>query len=361
MNTDVLTRVRYFDKQFLRATDFSDEQAYHLAIHRRHAITHHTPGILIGLDLQAEDGVAFVAPGIAIDGYGRELVLSKSPILPERFRQLDATQLEVWLFYQRELNGSSAGNDCGPLENNRLTESARIELSAKGAIQPRVGNPNLETPDDPSLTWPVFLGLVTYDAAATDPKDKFTFSLDGRNYAGAVAGTIHHPKEDVKVTLDGEDAIFTVTVGKADPRLEIRADQTNMVRGDTTVEGNLRLNGGALQFPSPTQEDANPPAPAIYRFSGDSTDQLRIDLGDLSADDKQFVIGHTKNGKFVPAITLAFEKEAGQITPKVTIHGDLKLEGLIYSPDTKYRVLSAEVLTALQAMFQTGLAAGGSR
>jgi len=361
MNADVLTRVRYFDKQFLRAADFTDEQEYHLAIHRRHAIAHHTPGILVGLELQSESGAAYVSPGIAIDGYGRELILAKTPIPAERFLQLNVPQLDVWLFYQRDSNGASPGNDCGSAQNNRLTESARIEFSAPNVIHPPADNPNLETPDDPLRTWPVHLGKVTFNPAATDPNDTFTFAFDGRTYVGAIASTIHHPSEEVKVTLGGNDEVLTVKVGAGEPRLEIRADQTNVIRGDTTIDGNLRLNGGVLQFPSPLKKDPMPAVPAIYRFSGDSTDQLRIDLGDLSKGDRAFVIGHTKDGTFLPAITLAFEKEGTDITPRVTIHGDLRMEGMLYAPDTKYRVLSEEVLTALQAMFQSGLAAGGSR
>jgi hypothetical protein len=240
-----------------------------------------------------------------------------------------------------------------------------MELARKGAVQPPDSNPNLDTPDDDGQQWPVYLGKVAYDATATDPSKVFTVTLDGRIYAGAVASTIRHPREAVRVTLGGDKEVFTVDAANDDPRLEIRADQTNILRGDTTVEGTLRLNGGAIQFPTAATGDLSPTVPSIYRASPGATDELRIDLGELSQGDRCFVIGHTKNGTFVPAITLTFQQIQGQvagtpeIVPQVTIHGDLHMEGLIDAPDTKFRTLSAEVLAALQAMFQSGLAAGG--
>src|SRR5215207_6199504 len=75
MNND-LSRVRYTPRQFLGAQDFTDEQAYHLGMHRRHNIAHHTWGIVRGLELIVEDEDSlFVQPGFAVDGFGRELLL----------------------------------------------------------------------------------------------------------------------------------------------------------------------------------------------------------------------------------------------------------------------------------------------
>ena len=59
----------------LRPQDFGDEQAYHIAMRRRHIIAHHLWGIVRGLELAVENAL-FVQPGIAVDGYGRELILS---------------------------------------------------------------------------------------------------------------------------------------------------------------------------------------------------------------------------------------------------------------------------------------------
>jgi hypothetical protein len=81
MSNNGTVRVHYFPRQFLRTQDFADEQAYHVTMHRRHTIAHHTWGIVRGLELLVDEGSLFVQPGVAIDGYGRALVLSrKQPI-----------------------------------------------------------------------------------------------------------------------------------------------------------------------------------------------------------------------------------------------------------------------------------------
>ena len=44
-------RVHYFDHQFLRVEDFTDEQAYHLEMRRAHNRMLHSPGVAHGLAL----------------------------------------------------------------------------------------------------------------------------------------------------------------------------------------------------------------------------------------------------------------------------------------------------------------------
>src|SRR6266700_543124 len=109
MGTSGISRVQYFPKQFLRAQDFADEQAYHVAMRRRHNIAHHTWGIVRGLTIVIDpDGTLFVQPGFAIDGYGRELILSSR-------RQIGTTEfndkgnvLDVSLVYSRQTSDPAA-------------------------------------------------------------------------------------------------------------------------------------------------------------------------------------------------------------------------------------------------------------
>src|SRR4029450_10724774 len=75
MSAEATARVQYFDRQYLRTQDFVAEQAYHLAMRRRHNIGHHTWGIVTGLELVSDASGLYVRPGFAIDGYGRELIL----------------------------------------------------------------------------------------------------------------------------------------------------------------------------------------------------------------------------------------------------------------------------------------------
>jgi hypothetical protein len=74
--TDV-TRVQYFDHQFLRVDEFTDEQDYHRRMRRVHNATLHTPGIASGLDVTVVQGAThvLVAPGAAVDAGGQDIVL----------------------------------------------------------------------------------------------------------------------------------------------------------------------------------------------------------------------------------------------------------------------------------------------
>jgi len=103
MSADTAARVHYFDKQFLRVDEFRDEQLYQLALRRRHNNTQHTWGILRGLEIENEDGSIVVQPGFAIDGYGRELLLTaKLHVAPETFDDLGTDRLDLWLIYDRQ-------------------------------------------------------------------------------------------------------------------------------------------------------------------------------------------------------------------------------------------------------------------
>ncbi len=73
--TDPVRRVHYFSGQLLSPEDLQAEQDYH----REMRYLHNRllgQGVVSGLDVTAGDGsTVIVSPGLAIDGYGRELVL----------------------------------------------------------------------------------------------------------------------------------------------------------------------------------------------------------------------------------------------------------------------------------------------
>ena len=97
MNGDSPTRVHYYDRQYLRTQDFDAEQHYHLTAHRRHDIARHVGGIVAGLAVVASgDGELTVQPGVAVDGYGRLLVLtSPAPISSAAFTDRGSDVLDV--------------------------------------------------------------------------------------------------------------------------------------------------------------------------------------------------------------------------------------------------------------------------
>ena len=75
---DSVKRVHYFDHQFLRASDFTDEQEYHVGTRRDHSRLLHTWGIAEGLEVEMIAGATAVTvtEGTAYDSSGREIVLA---------------------------------------------------------------------------------------------------------------------------------------------------------------------------------------------------------------------------------------------------------------------------------------------
>ena len=80
-------RVRYRENQRVRAVDLRDDQAYHVAMRRRHLSSAHDWGIVSGLALVSPASISDdfrVQPGVAVDIYGRTLALSQPlSILPD--------------------------------------------------------------------------------------------------------------------------------------------------------------------------------------------------------------------------------------------------------------------------------------
>lgn len=69
-----IVRVHYRERQRLSAADLRLEQDYRLGLGGRHDLAHHSWGIVRGLRLVADGAGGFLlTPGIAIDGYGREI------------------------------------------------------------------------------------------------------------------------------------------------------------------------------------------------------------------------------------------------------------------------------------------------
>src|SRR6476646_1576156 len=74
-------RPRYFDGQFLKVEDFTDEQYYHIDRQRRPLQFLHVSGILDGLEVSSNEFVVTVTPGSAIDAQGRQILLQSTVLI----------------------------------------------------------------------------------------------------------------------------------------------------------------------------------------------------------------------------------------------------------------------------------------
>src|ERR1700730_10965217 len=89
MATANIERLHYYQRQYLGALDFEAQQTYHRDMRRRLNLAHHTWGIVSGLELVVgANGVDInITPGMAIDGFGREIVMfTPTQLDPALFR-----------------------------------------------------------------------------------------------------------------------------------------------------------------------------------------------------------------------------------------------------------------------------------
>ncbi len=134
---DVTKRVNYFDRQFLRAPEFRDEQAYLLDRRRRHNRLMHAPGIAEGLAVTGNVGDAFVtvSAGTAFDALGQEIVLGAS-------QQVDVSAISGNTAYITIAYGEQ-GTDPSTDPGVAGTSTRIFEQPALSASATAPGNPNI--------------------------------------------------------------------------------------------------------------------------------------------------------------------------------------------------------------------------
>ena len=207
------SRVRFFDGQFLQAQDLTDEQSYHLLMRWRHNLAMHSWGIVTGLPVSVQKGgnglfAAVVQPGMAFDGYGRELVLVNSALTTASLIDPNATY-DVLISYGLPLtssttsNGSNSSKGCSKAQSpNRALEqpsvwvtktSSRVSSDPSAPGEVPTGDLDFSAeqlpPDDPNQQWPVLLGRISFQTQT----NTWTVDTSVRRYAGLIADRIASP------------------------------------------------------------------------------------------------------------------------------------------------------------------------
>lgn len=161
--SDPVKRVNYFDHQFLRVADFSDEQRYHMMMRRLHNQQLHTPGIAQGLTVTLSGSTVTIATGLALDSQGRELYLVNPATLDVSTLPTPGSAY-VTIAYGEQTSDTTT--EPGGQGDTRWTEQPNVSLA-----------PNL--PADTTLT--LVLGKVTRAQDGT-----FTLDTTGRTPAGSI-------------------------------------------------------------------------------------------------------------------------------------------------------------------------------
>lgn len=276
MASDVIERLRYYQRQYLGAEDFTAEQDYQRSMRRRHNLGPHTWGIVAGLEIvevPAAGGAAdvYVMPGLAIDGFGREIVVLEPaqvlPTLVQRFKN-QAGVYGLWLGFRDELGGRpragitscETGDQFGrvretfelvvePREptHDEITIAGQqvvfnpaavpadpnAEVSERLTVPADESVPHQQLPDDENdPRWLVPLGNLTWDGNRLVEDNAVPPVVhQGRRYVSAVAEGLYTPAS-------------TLTVRRRDAPDPLPADAADPFYGGVaaTVQGSLTVN-----------------------------------------------------------------------------------------------------------------------
>jgi hypothetical protein len=284
MSTDI-ERLLYYERQYLGSFDFTAEQNYHLEMRRRLNINLHTWGIVEGLELMLQsplgdsdiphpEGLRTVVPktieqvyvseGMAVDAYGREIIVPSKKPLSEFLDQnpVSGTGVySVWIGYTREPSTPPAAGYRSCESHDQFTrwkEGFAIYLFKVSKDGPRFQEEpqRYDAPlDDPQkYPWLIHLGTVSVDKNLTiiNPTN------DERRYVGIRAQQIVAPRDATKefaVLSKNAPLSPQVSVGV---EANLFAEQNLIVGADFKVENII---------PPPAHKVENiipPPAHKVY-------------------------------------------------------------------------------------------------
>lgn len=129
-----IKRLRYFTGQFLEALDFQSEQAYHITMRQRAHEAFYNAGVLdAGLQISAVSGDPTrisIAPGLAVDGQGRHIVIASDRVVSLPAATQAAQAYYVTLGYAEE-EGDQQTPDTDVGDNTRIEEKPVVGFAAQ--------------------------------------------------------------------------------------------------------------------------------------------------------------------------------------------------------------------------------------
>jgi len=225
--------VRFREGQPLTAVDLNAEEGAIVAYRTAHNLSHHAWGIVSGLQLEITtvNGLTSlnVAPGSAVDGYGRELYVPEPVIVPvsslAQFFSGATKGFDVWLVY-RLGKGSSAG---------RVSEQTIVRITVP------VPGPRTGKPSSVSGEWPVFLGHVTETVEVDTTRFRYA-GLRGERLVSSSSDPTGATRIRVGIEDDGSGPVVAFGVQAGDACAASGQQRTTQIR---------LLNGVNIGGPAP--------------------------------------------------------------------------------------------------------------
>ncbi len=338
-------RPSYRDGMYLGAQDFIAEQDYELDLRRRLCLGQHAWGVFEGLDLaeQPDPGTGntsvFVLPGLAIDGFGRPLLVFASMPLDLALFQGPEFQtdqwVKVWLLYQPVPTdpprlGYELCDD--PSLTTRTQETAVLAVGDQpgqhdpvrvagqpvpdSSLPPDTSAGYAALPDDSELArWPVCLGQVHWNGV-----DGFVSSTDAdrRRYrvlGGVIAADAYAPEG----TWDLSSRLRDNTNPTNPAPVAATVHGSLSVEGLLTAKAGVELDGGQLTFVDPAGNDQGRPV-SVQRVDTATSTDLQVEISKAGTGHDRLVVMSTGTPQFV----VQDDGEA-TVTGKLTVQGLLDL------------------------------------
>src|SRR5262245_46467091 len=143
MATIFAERPRFFEGQYLGADDLQSFLNYVREQDARHLLGAHTWGIVTGMELVSSTSPGgtldyFLTPGIAIDGYGRMIVIAATyRLTTELFTSQPTGRVSVWIRYEEApFSGTRPGFQVCDCSDSfaRVQESFVIETGPRNSV-----------------------------------------------------------------------------------------------------------------------------------------------------------------------------------------------------------------------------------
>jgi hypothetical protein len=246
---DVTERMNYFDRQFLRADDFLDEQAYHLDRRRGHNAGFHSAGVVEGLQVTpgGQADTVTVERGWAVDAQGREIVLAT----PRADVPTGGVDVDVWISYPDPEPLSTPVVEAGTSGSARVLEVPVIGVVPPGTVPAnalRLARVAADGTIDNGVR--VLAGLKNNAVVEANLADN---AVGSRALAEAETGTTQDANSGTGVkTAHLKDRAVT------EPKLADNAAATRVVANGAITETKLANNAvSAVKLRSDTANDAN--------------------------------------------------------------------------------------------------------
>lgn len=220
-----ISRVHYRERQRLTAADLRAEQEYRVGLAGRHHLTHHEWGAVRGLHVRKVDGHYLLMPGVAIDGYGRELLVTEPIDL-----NVDGVPqcLFVTLYYCEYPEDATPGRTCHDAPAPRITARAKVVTGVLVSPPPDPAGPADARAAGAAAGMPPW--PVVVDAIGTGPPcrlDRDT-AVHAVQHRGSV---VRSPSAKARIKLGLERRsdvyhflVFTTGASALEPRVGIDRD-----------------------------------------------------------------------------------------------------------------------------------------